>query len=88
MHFNPRHFKNDHKETMWGKDIPVPLSTLPLMFDVQACTLVFQNTEEGFDVFVEGQHCARLEHRTTLPKGKGPLFLQFPSSDDYGNPEN
>mmetsp|Transcript_34904 Transcript_34904/g.64062 ORF Transcript_34904/g.64062 Transcript_34904/m.64062 type:complete len:568 (-) Transcript_34904:69-1772(-) len=95
MHFNPRHFKkggqlviNDRKETMWGNDIPVPLSTLPLMFGVQACTLVVQITEEGFDVFVEGQHCARLEHRTTLPKGKGPLFLQFPSSDDYGNPEN
>jgi hypothetical protein len=50
---------------------------------------------QGFDVFIEGQHCARLEHRTDLTKldlggsnGKTSLFLQFPSSDDYGNPEN
>lgn len=73
---------------MWGNDLSVPLSTLPLMFGVQACTLVVQINEEGFDVFVEGQHCARLEHRRTMPKKKGSLFLQFPSSDDYGNPEN
>ena len=95
FHFNPRHFQrggqlviNDRKESMWGNDISVPLSTLPLMFGVQSCTLIVQINEEGFDVFVEGVHCARLEHRTLLPKGKGPLFLQFPSSDDYGNPEN
>ncbi|KAL7526074.1 hypothetical protein ACHAXR_003149 [Thalassiosira sp. AJA248-18] len=95
FHFNPRHYQkggqlviNDRKESMWGNDLSVPLSTLPLMFGVQACTLIVQINEEGFDVFVEGQHCARLEHRTMLPKGKGPLFVQFPSSDDYGNPEN
>ena len=94
FHFNPRHFQgggklviNDRKDAMWGNDIKVPLSTLPLMFGVQACTLIVQINEEGFDVFVEGVHCARLEHRTILPKGKGALHLQFPSSDDYGNPE-
>mmetsp|Transcript_31050 Transcript_31050/g.53070 ORF Transcript_31050/g.53070 Transcript_31050/m.53070 type:complete len:587 (+) Transcript_31050:306-2066(+) len=95
FHFNPRHFKkggqlviNDRKESMWGNDISVPLATLPLMFGVTACTLIVQINEEGFDVFVEGQHCARLEHRTPLSKKRGSLFLQFPSSDDYGNPEN
>ena len=95
FHFNPRHFQkggqlviNDRKESMWGNDISVPLSTMPLMFGVQACTLIVQIIEEGFDVFVEGQHCARLEHRSDLPKGKGPLFLQFPSSDDYAKPES
>ena len=96
FHFNPRHFQrggnlviNDRKETRWGNDLSVPLSTLPLMFGVQSCTLIIQINEEGFDVFVEGVHCARLEHRIDLPKkGKGSLFLQFPSSDDYGNPEN
>ena len=37
FHFNPRHFQrggqlviNDRKESMWGNDISVPLSTLPL----------------------------------------------------------
>mmetsp|Transcript_11757 Transcript_11757/g.25267 ORF Transcript_11757/g.25267 Transcript_11757/m.25267 type:complete len:582 (+) Transcript_11757:120-1865(+) len=95
FHFNPRHFKkggqlviNNRVESMWGNDLAVPLSTLPMMYGVESCTLIVQINEEGFDVFVQGQHCARLEHRTPLPKRKGPLFLQFPSSDDYGNPEN
>jgi len=95
FHFNPRHFQrggqlviNDRNETRWGNDLAVPLSQLPLMFGVPSCTLIIQINDEGFDVFVEGFHCARLEHRTPLPKGKGSLFLQFPSSDDYGNPEN
>lgn len=88
---------NDRKEGMWGNDINVPLSTLPLMFGKVSCTLVIQIREEGFDVFVEGKHCARLEHRTDWnradlwsgnTKRKGSLVLQFPSSDDYGNPEN
>ncbi|KAL7518540.1 hypothetical protein ACHAWX_003359 [Stephanocyclus meneghinianus] len=104
FHFNPRHFQrggqlviNDRKESMWGNDIAVPLSTMPLMFGKVSCTLIIQINEEGFDVFVEDKHCARLEHRTDLThsalwgdnnKRKGSLFLQFPSSDDYGNPEN
>ncbi|KAL7554774.1 hypothetical protein ACHAWF_018309 [Thalassiosira exigua] len=93
FHFNPRHFKgqlviNDRKETIWGNDISVPLSTLPLMSGVHSCTLVLQINDKGFDIFVEGQHCARLEHRTVLPKGKGSLSLQFPSSDAYSNPKN
>lgn len=104
FHFNPRHFQrggqlviNDRKESMWGNDIAVPLSTMPLMFGKVSCTLIVQINEEGFDVFVEDKHCARLEHRTDLThsslwgddnKRKGSLFLQFPSSDDYGNPEN
>ena len=102
FHFNPRHFQrggqlviNDRKDTIWGNDISVPLSTLPLMFGKTSCTLVVQINEEGFDVFVEGKHCARLEHRTDFNQNnlwgnmqKGSLFLQFPSSDDYGNPEN
>jgi len=95
FHFNPRHFKkggqlviNNRVESMWGNDLAMPLSTLPMIYGVDSVTLVVQINEEGFDVFVQGQHCARLEHRTPLPKRKGPLFLQFPSSDDYGNPEN
>lgn len=80
---------------MWGNDINVPLSTLPLMFGKTSCTLVIQINEDGFDIFVEGTHCARLEHRTDLTKSSlwnnnknRSLYLQFPSSDDYGNPEN
>lgn len=76
---------------MWGNDISVPLSTLPLMFGKTSCTLIIQINEEGFDVFVEGKHCARLEHRTDLTKqtnNNNSLYVQFPSSDDYGNPEN
>ena len=95
FHFNPRHFKkggqlviNDRKESMWGNDIPVPLSTLPMMFGMKAVTLIVQINEEGFDVFMEGQHCARLDHWTPPPRGKGPLFLHFPILDDYGNPDN
>jgi hypothetical protein len=100
FHFNPRHFQrgghlvlNDKTEKMWGNDVSVPLSTLPVMFGVDACTLVVQINGDGFDVFVEGVHCARLEHRRALPAAAGKrrrpsLILQLPSSDDYGNPEN
>ncbi|KAL3823179.1 hypothetical protein ACHAXA_010063 [Cyclostephanos tholiformis] len=104
FHFNPRQFQrgghlvlNDKTEKMWGNDVSVPLSTLPVMFGVDACTLVVQINEEGFDVFVEGVHCARLEHRRALPAAhddggggqrRPSLILQFPSSDDYGNPES
>mmetsp|Transcript_25265 Transcript_25265/g.41004 ORF Transcript_25265/g.41004 Transcript_25265/m.41004 type:complete len:603 (-) Transcript_25265:168-1976(-) len=95
FHFNPRQFQrggqlviNNKKESMWGNDLSVPLSTLPLVFGKTACTLIVQINDEGFDVFVEGVHCARLEHRMDLPKLRGPLCLQFPASDDYGNPED
>jgi hypothetical protein len=95
FHFNPRQFQrggqlviNNKDESMWGNDLSVPLSTLPLVFGKAACTLIVQINEEGFDVFVEGVHCARLEHRMALPKVKGSLCLQFPASDDYGNPED
>ena len=99
MHFNPRHFQrggqlviNDRKETRWGNDLSVPLSQLPLMFGAQSCTLIIQINSEGFDLFMQSEgdrvHCARLEHRKDLPEGKTSLMLQFPSSDDYGNPEN
>ena len=97
MHFNPRHFQrggqlviNDRKETRWGNDLSVPLSQLPLMFGAQSCTLIIQINSEGFDLFMQSEgdrvHCARLEHRKDLPEGKTSLMLQFPSSDDYGNP--
>ena len=49
---------------------------------------MIQVTEEGFDVFVEGEHCSRLEHRTQLPPSLCSLFLQCPSTDDYGSPED
>lgn len=98
LHFNPRHFQrggqlviNDRKETRWGNDLSVPLSQLPLMFGAQS-TLIIQINSEGFDLFMQSEgnrvHCARLEHRADLPEGKVSLMLQFPSSDDYGNPEN
>ena len=100
FHFNPRQFQrggqlviNNKIDGMWGNDLAVPLSTLPLVFGKQACTLIVQINGEEFDVFVEGVHCARLEHRTPLSqvlttKKNDGLVLQFPSSDDYGNPEN
>lgn len=100
FHFNPRQFQrggnliiNDKTATRWGNDISVPLSTMPYMFGIESCTLVVQINNDGFDVFVEGVHCARLEHRRALPaamsgRQRPSLVLQFPSSDDYGNPEN
>lgn len=98
FHFNPRQFErggqvvvNDKKTGMWGQGINIPLSTMPLMFGEVSCTLIIQITGEGFDVFLNGKHCARLEHRTPLPspsEGGNSLILQFPSTDDYGTPEN
>mmetsp|Transcript_6475 Transcript_6475/g.8191 ORF Transcript_6475/g.8191 Transcript_6475/m.8191 type:complete len:536 (+) Transcript_6475:111-1718(+) len=95
FHFNPRHFErggqvviNDKKLGVWGQGINVPLSTFPLIFGEISCTLIVQINGDGFDVFMEGKHCARLEHRTPLPNKSCPLMLQFPSTDDYGHPED
>lgn len=95
FHFNPRQFErggqvviNDKKAGMWGSSINVPLSSLPLMFGENACTLIVQINGDGFDVYMNGTHCARLEHRTPLPDKARSLLLQLPSTDDYGNREN
>jgi Galactoside-binding lectin len=95
FHFNPRQRErggqlvvNDKRDTIWGQAIQLPLSQVPLMFGQTACTLMIQINGEGFDIFIEGQHCARLEHRKELPVGNTNLIMQFPSTDDYGAPEN
>ncbi len=91
FHFNPRQFEkggqvviNDKQSGLWGQGINIPLSTFPLMFGETSCTLIVQINGDGFDVFMDDRHCARLEHRTPLPDKPGPLMLQFPSTDDYG----
>lgn len=95
FHFNPRQFErggqlivNDKQEGVWGQAVAVPLSQVPLMFGQQSCTLVVQINGEGFDIFVNEKHCCRLEHRKELPTTNTKLVLQFPSTDDYGNPED
>lgn len=95
FHFNPRQRErggqlvvNDKQEGTWGSALAVPLSEMPLMFGKESVTLIIQINQEGFDIFVEGKHCARLEHRTELPSHKCDLVLQFPSSDDRGKPED
>jgi hypothetical protein len=95
FHFNPRHHErggqlvvNDKQEGIWGQAIAIPLSQVPLLFGQTACTLVIQINGDGFDVFLDNKHCARWEHRKELPVGSSPLILQFPSTDDYGSPEN
>lgn len=92
FHFNPRALErggqvviNDKKEGIWGQGLNIPLSQLPLIFGQTACTLIIQINGDGFDVFCEDTHCARLEHRQQLPAGKCSLNLQFPSTDDYGS---
>ena len=76
---------NDKHDGIWGQAIAIPLSQLPLIFGQTACTLLIQINGDGFDVFLEGKHCARLEHRRELPDQKTSLVLQFPSTDDYGS---
>jgi Galactoside-binding lectin len=95
FHFNPRQRErggqlvvNDKRDGIWGQAIALPLSQVPLMFGQTACTLLVQINGEGFDIFLENKHCVRLEHRKELPVGNTNLILQFPSTDDYGSPEN
>ena len=90
FHFNPRQFErggqlviNDKQEGIWGQAIALPLSQVPLLFGQQSVTLVIQINGDGFDIFIEDKHCARLEHRKELPSKPCSLFLQFPSCDDY-----
>jgi len=94
-HFNPRQFErggqlviNDKQEGTWGQAINLPLSQVPLIFGQTAVSLIVQINGEGFDIFIEGKHCARLEHRKELPSKPCSLYLQFPSCDDYQKPEN
>ena len=58
------------------------------MFGQPSCTILIQINGEGYDMYVENVHCARLEHRSELPIGATNLLLQFPSTDDYLKPEN
>lgn len=95
FHFNPRQFErggqlviNDKQTGIWGQAINLPLSQVPLIFGQTSVTLQIQITGEGFDIFIEDKHCARLEHRKELPSEPCSLYLQFPSCDDYGSPEN
>lgn len=95
FHFNPRQFEkggqvviNNKNSGTWGQGINIPLSTFPLMFGETSSTLIVQINGEGFDIFLDQQHCARLEHRVPLPDDVKSLMLQFPSTDDYGRPEN
>ena len=74
--------------TRSGLIVSVPLSTIPLIFGQTSCTLVIQINCEGFDVFLNETHIARLEHRRELPSGKNSLFLNFPSTDDYNSKFN
>ena len=91
-HFNPRHFErggqlviNAKDNGIWGQAISLPLSQVPLMFGQTSVTLQIQINGEGFDIFIEDKHCVRLEHRIELPSKPCSLFLQFPSTDDYGS---
>lgn len=95
FHFNPRHFErggqlvlNNKDDGIWGSAVNVPLSQVPLIFGETSCTLIIQVNGEGFDVFVNEKHVARLEHRKELESTDSSLFLNFPATDDYGNPEN
>ena len=94
FHFNPRQFEkggqlvlNSKKEGMWGQAVNVPLSRIPKIFGETSSTVIIQIHDEGFDVFIEGKHCARLEHGEPL-KPDGKLYLQFPATDDRGQHEN
>merc|ERR1712070_387554 len=94
FHFNPRQFEkggqlvlNNKQEGMWGQAVNVPLSRIPKIFGEISCTVMIQVHEEGFDVFIEDKHCARLEHRTDINIGDN-LFLQFPVTDDRRKVEN
>jgi hypothetical protein len=95
FHFNPRQYEkggivvlNDKKSGIWGHGVNIPLSRMPLMFGEISCTLIIQINDEGFDVFINGKHCARLEHRSPLLDDIDKLIIQFPSTDDYGKREN
>uniref|UniRef100_A0A7S4AMI0 Galectin n=1 Tax=Pseudo-nitzschia australis TaxID=44445 RepID=A0A7S4AMI0_9STRA len=95
FHFNPRQRQkggqlvvNDKQKGTWGRAVQLPLSQVPLMFGQPSMTLMIQINGDGFDVFVEGKHVARLEHRVELPSRPCKLYLQFPSCDDYRSTEN
>lgn len=95
FHFNPRQRQrggqlvlNNKSGGSWGQAMNLPLNRLPMIFGQDSSTLLIQINQNGFDIFVDKEHCACFEHRTTMPTGQTRLVLQFPSSDDYGSPEN
>lgn len=94
FHFNPRQYEkngrlvlNNKENENWGQGLTVPLSELPLIFGPKSVTLLIQINQQGYDIYLENQHCARLEHRQEIPEDVDHLVLQFPSSDDSLKPE-
>ena len=94
FHFNPRQFEkggqlvlNNKQEGMWGQAVNVPLSRVPKIFGETSSSVIIQIHGDGFDVFIDGKHCARLEHREEI-RSDGKLYLQFPATDDRGQVEN
>lgn len=72
FHCNPLQFEkggmmvcNDKQEGTWGAGINVPLSTISMIF-TKTITLIIQINGDGFDVFIENQHCVRLLLKMTL----------------------
>ena len=82
FHFNPRQFEkggqvviNDKQLGIWGQGINIPMSRLGLMFGQTSNTLVVQINGDGFDVILDGQHCARLEVCTYMESGNDMNYI-------------
>lgn len=95
FHVNPRQRErggqlvlNNKQEGTWGQAINIKLNSIPKIFTDHACTFIIQINGEGFDVFLNNRHIARLEHREELASGRISLYLNFPATDDYGKPES
>lgn len=102
FHFNPRQHEkggvlvlNDKTNGTWGKAVAIPLCQLPVVIfgrpRQQKLTIGIQVRPAGFDVFLDGRHCARLERHGDARRhldGNDSLVVHCPSTDDSGKRED
>ena len=85
LHFNPRQFErggriviNNKAEHHWGRDERLQLGTVAPIFGLKKAQYVFQITNYGFRIMVNGHFIHFFDHRLDPPRPGEPLILQLP----------
>jgi hypothetical protein len=95
FHFNPRQrerggtlVQNERVSSRWSAAERTPLEYFAPLFG-RTFDLAVQVNEDGFHTAIDTKYAATFMHRSPIDSWSrtGPLVLEVPHTDDYGNPE-